>query len=456
MTADRAPLYGLVLAGGASRRMRPRQGGARATTASRSCDWACELLPRHCAQVFVSIRADQTDDPVRRGLPADRRRARRHRPDRRHRRRAGRASGARLARARLRPAVPRRRRIDAPASQRATAARCIAYRSSHDGLPEPLCAIYEPRRRAGVLRGHRSRPQLPAQVPARHRRRGCCEQADPRALDNVNTPDELQRARGPARRSRPAMTDCHAAVLRRAARAGRPQRGARRDRRRARRRSCTTSCANATASRCRARCCASRSTTSSATGRAAASRRPRRVHPARRGRLNARHSRFSTSRSTRPAAARARRPGARRLRDVRRLGAQPQRGPRGARGSSTRPLPRWPIREGERIVAEAIARFGVEHAACVHRIGEPGTRRHGGLGRRQRRASRRGLRRLPLHHRRSEAPRADLEEGTLRRRRLGLGQLRALRAAPAQHAGHEHAHAHARSPSCARTCGQRA
>src|SRR6185503_539048 len=27
------------------------------------------------------------------------------------------------------------------------------------------------------------------------------------------------------------------------------------------------------------------------------------------------------------------------------------------------------IKEGERIIAEAIARFGVEHAACVHRIG---------------------------------------------------------------------------------------
>jgi sulfur-carrier protein adenylyltransferase/sulfurtransferase len=30
------------------------------------------------------------------------------------------------------------------------------------------------------------------------------------------------------------------------------------------------------------------------------------------------------------------------------------------------------IREGERIIAEAIARFGVEHAACVHRIGALG------------------------------------------------------------------------------------
>ena len=28
------------------------------------------------------------------------------------------------------------------------------------------------------------------------------------------------------------------------------------------------------------------------------------------------------------------------------------------------------VKEGERIIEEAIARFGVEHAACVHRIGD--------------------------------------------------------------------------------------
>ena len=28
------------------------------------------------------------------------------------------------------------------------------------------------------------------------------------------------------------------------------------------------------------------------------------------------------------------------------------------------------VKEGERIIAEAIAAFGVEHAACVHRVGD--------------------------------------------------------------------------------------
>ena len=57
------------------------------------------------------------------------------------------------------------------------------------------------------------------------------------------------------------------------------------------------------------------------------------------------------------------------------------------------------IKEGERIIAEAIARFGVEHAACVHRIGALGIGREGGVGRRHRAPPRRGLPRLPLHHR---------------------------------------------------------
>jgi len=34
---------------------------------------------------------------------------------------------------------------------------------------------------------------------------------------------------------------------------------------------------------------------------------------------------------------------------------------------------------------------------------------------------------LQVHHRWGQAPLADLEEGTLRKRQFGLGQLRALR-----------------------------
>ncbi len=42
---------------------------------------------------------------------------------------------------------------------------------------------------------------------------------------------------------------------------------------------------------------------------------------------------------------------------------------------------------------------------------------------------------MSVHHRRGEAPSADLEEGALRERRLGVGELRTLRSARGPHGG---------------------
>ena len=60
--------------------------------------------------------------------------------------------------------------------------------------------------------------------------------------------------------------------------------------------------------------------------------------------------------------------------------------------------------------------------ACIA-SGELAIGRAGGLGRRQRRASRCRFRRLPLHHRRSEITRSDLETRALRRRSGWLHRL---------------------------------
>jgi molybdopterin-guanine dinucleotide biosynthesis protein A len=65
-----------------------------------------------------------------------------------------------------------------------------AYVSSHDGLPEPLCAIY----RAGSAATLRSfadeGPHCPRKILIRS---DTCllTQLDPASLDNVNTPDDL-------------------------------------------------------------------------------------------------------------------------------------------------------------------------------------------------------------------------------------------------------------------------
>lgn len=192
MTADRAPLCGLVLAGGASRRM-GRDKAALALHGQPQLHWARELLLRHCAEVFVSIRADQQDDPVRRGLPAivD------------HHDGAGPIAGIAAAQA----AHPQRAWlvlacdlpfVDDDCIARLVEARdgrpVVAYASSLDGLPEPLCAIYEPSSRAGVLAAIESGRNCPRKFIL-----GTgvvlLQQADPAALENVNTPDELQRAR---------------------------------------------------------------------------------------------------------------------------------------------------------------------------------------------------------------------------------------------------------------------
>jgi molybdopterin-guanine dinucleotide biosynthesis protein A len=68
-----------------------------------------------------------------------------------------------------------------------------AYKSSHDGLPEPLCAVYEPSSHAALLRhvasGHNCPRKflLKADVEL-------LDEPDPRALDNVNTREEYGSA----------------------------------------------------------------------------------------------------------------------------------------------------------------------------------------------------------------------------------------------------------------------
>jgi len=89
--------------------------------------------------------------------------------------------------------------LGAPALSRLVAARdpakvATAYRSSHDGLPEPLCAIWEPRA-AGLLQQYLA---VGRNCPRKFLIGSdtlLLDQPQPEALDNVNTPDELALAR---------------------------------------------------------------------------------------------------------------------------------------------------------------------------------------------------------------------------------------------------------------------
>jgi len=182
------PLYGLVLAGGRSTRMR-RDKAALAYHGRTQLDWAMELLAPQVAQAFVSVRADQLDDPVRARFPAivDREED------------LGPVAGIRAAQDTHPEAAWLVLACDLPFLGAGTLERllqarrpgepALAYRSSHDGLPEPLCAVYEPSSRpllAGyVAGGGRCPRKFLLRIGAR-----LLDPVDPRALDNVNTPDE--------------------------------------------------------------------------------------------------------------------------------------------------------------------------------------------------------------------------------------------------------------------------
>ena len=184
-----APLNGLVLAGGRSTRMQRDKATIEYRRGETQLDAAMKLLAGRVERAFVSVRADQRDG------------ARAHYPQIVDRGGVeGPIAGISAALAEhpdsawlvLACDLPY---LDVHTLDRLIAARrpdgvATAYRSSHDALPEPLCAIYEPR----------ARPLLDAHLAAG---RNCprkflintpgvelLDQTDARALDNVNTVEE--------------------------------------------------------------------------------------------------------------------------------------------------------------------------------------------------------------------------------------------------------------------------
>jgi molybdopterin-guanine dinucleotide biosynthesis protein A len=88
-------------------------------------------------------------------------------------------------------------------SERDPTRLATAYRSSHDGLPEPLCAIWEPASRARVHSWIDQGKDCPRKLLINSDVH-LLEQRDRKSLDNVNTPDEFTdanaRVAGPTRK----------------------------------------------------------------------------------------------------------------------------------------------------------------------------------------------------------------------------------------------------------------
>ena len=187
-----APLYGLVLAGGHSTRMQ-RDKAALRYHGHTQLEWAMSFIEPYVDKAFVSVRADQADDPVRArfALIADTRQG------------LGPIGGIVAAQARY-PDVawlviacdlPF---LDAGTLQTLLAARdpqrpATAFRSSHDGLPEPLCAIWEPSSRGNIEAYVDTGRTCPRKFLIRSEAR-LIDEPNPRALDNINTPEEYGTA----------------------------------------------------------------------------------------------------------------------------------------------------------------------------------------------------------------------------------------------------------------------
>lgn len=182
-------LFGLVLAGGASTRMRTDKAALQ-YHGQPQLRWAFELASKFCAASFVSVRPDQRDDATRAAFPqiVDRQPG------------IGPIAGISAALQEHPKAAWLVLACDLPFLTERTLQQLIAnrdpqkiattYRSAHDGLPEPLCAIWEPAAREPMLAyiasgKHCPRKFLinsdiaPLDLPERQ------------ALDNVNTAEEF-------------------------------------------------------------------------------------------------------------------------------------------------------------------------------------------------------------------------------------------------------------------------
>lgn len=192
MTHPATPVYGLILAGGSSTRMH-RDKAALQYRGKTQLDRAFDLGSRHVDKVFVSVRNNQTADPTRaqRPLIVDSVAG------------EGPIVGIRSALAAHPQVAWLVLACDLPflsdtalsqlLRQRDPAALATAFRSTHDGLPEPLCAIWEPAAASALSVYQADGGSCPRKFLIRHAA-PLLEPLDKHALDNVNTPEEYTAA----------------------------------------------------------------------------------------------------------------------------------------------------------------------------------------------------------------------------------------------------------------------
>ena len=186
-------INGLVLAGGRSSRMQRDKAALQFRTGETQLDAAMKLLEGRVSRAYVSVRADQQDDPARARYTriVDRGEI------------EGPIAGISAAFASSPDVAWLVLACDLPFLDAATLDKLLlardpsfdatAFRSTHDGLPEPLCAIYEPSARKAIAAQIAAGRNCPRKFLINAHTQ-LLDQPNPRALDNVNTVDEYERA----------------------------------------------------------------------------------------------------------------------------------------------------------------------------------------------------------------------------------------------------------------------
>lgn len=187
-----APVYGLLLSGGASRRM-SRDKAQLEYCGEPQLLRAWRLLSAVTGKAFVSVREDQRSEPLRAGLPmlADSYDS------------TGPAAGILSAQGAYPDAAWLVLACDLPLldlgtlqtllAERDAAADATAFTSRHDGLPEPLCAIWEPASHALLLQRYKDGQYCPRKALIRSNTRLLPPPGE--ALDNINTAADFESMR---------------------------------------------------------------------------------------------------------------------------------------------------------------------------------------------------------------------------------------------------------------------
>jgi molybdenum cofactor guanylyltransferase len=189
-------VYGLILAGGQSTRMQ-RDKAVLEYQGRTQLDRTVELAGRHVAKVFVSVRANQISDPTRARYPMIVDSVTGEGP----------MVGIHSALAAYPDVAWLVLACDLPFLSDAVIAYLLrerdaaglnasvatAYKSAHDGLPEPLCAIWEPAAAKALAAHQAGGGMCPRKFLIKQGAR-LLELQDARALDNVNTPEEYNQA----------------------------------------------------------------------------------------------------------------------------------------------------------------------------------------------------------------------------------------------------------------------